>query len=297
MAAPVPPGAPTEEVIVFLNYRTMFEADGLDTANLESWREVLDSFGYQGLTRFGFLRELALATPTEVMRSLCPYTTKAEYGPVLNKRLIRMEKELSELVRVEMLPITGIREFLVSCAKQSAKLTSVFLSPFSETNTRVLLEKTEMAPFVDFVHCYTEREYAMLEALEMLNVRPPHIPSHMNHRWEKPGEAPSKTPTRIVVFDADPIGVKYTQELGLCSIGISFNAFEDGVPDGQAASSEFKEHTKALQDAADGGSNTGVAGDAVLLQAGCVCVLRDFSSLQYEYLAHIQPPAKAMNVA
>lgn len=175
-------------LVVFLTYRTALDAASIDRINFEGWKEVLDAFGYASLTLHKCKEELALKSPHEVMTSLCPFTTKAEWGPLLNKRDVRLDRDVKELCFAEVMPIDGIKEFLIDCSKH-AQTTVVLLSPFRETVARALLDTAELSGFVDVVHNYTEQEFGILEACERLCMRPPQIPSTLRHKWESEDEA------------------------------------------------------------------------------------------------------------
>lgn len=235
----------TDRLVLVFDYRTLVEAEDIDVINFEAWKEVLDSFGYGELSFPHFMRSLVFKSPSEVMTSLCPYTTKVEWGPVLNKRIMRLNREVSGLCYAELLPIVGVKDFVLDCTKK-ALVTSIFLSPFPDDVTRRMLELAELGPYIDLVHSYVDREYALLEALEMINIRPHRIPEGIEHRWsddehrtvvDDSGEvvrAPHGSdevsrslgvlnPAEIVVLTSDVYTCQKASELGCKTIGVTYN--------------------------------------------------------------------------
>ena len=252
--------------VLLFNYRSLLDSAEFDRINFTAWQEVLDAFGYSHLTFDEFVKDLALKSAEEIMMGLCPMTTRVEWEPLLNKRTVRLEREIAQLCSVEVQAVNGLKDFIIDCAK-AIPLQVVFLSSLSYDSSRTLLERADVSCFVDIVHCYQRREFAILDALEMLNVRPPKIPPRVHHRWE--GEEGHLSATSsVIVFEADPEGVKYARALGLKTIGVSFNNAEDGEEKGELAASS-------------------VSSDAELLRAGASCVVKDFSSFKYEYLKHL----------
>lgn len=235
----------TDRLVLVFDYRSLIESEDVDMINYEAWKEVLDSFGYGDLTFPHFMRSLVLKSPSEVMTALCPYTTKAEWGPILNKRTTRLGKDISKLCYAEMLPLAGARDFIIDCTKK-ALVTCVFLSPFPDDVTRRMLELAEVGPYIDLVHSYSDREFALLEALEMINIRPRRIPDGIEHRWSDDDnrtitDAEGNTvkapfgsdevsraqgvlnPAEVVVCTTDLYACERAAELGCKIIGLTYN--------------------------------------------------------------------------
>lgn len=235
----------TDRLVLVFDYRSLVEAEDIDVINYEAWKEVLDAFGYGDLTFPHFMRSLVMKSPSEVMSALCPYTTRAEWSPVLNKRTTRLNKDISRLCYAEMLPIVGLKDFTIDCAK-NALVTSIFLSPFPDDVTRRLLEIAEVSPYIDLVHSYVDREFALLEALEMINIKPDRIPEGIEHRWsddakrtvvdEKGNVSLATTGSdevsraggvlnsaQIVVLASDTASCEAAAALGCKVIGVTYN--------------------------------------------------------------------------
>lgn len=294
MSAPaaLPHTAMPQRAVLFFHYRSLMESDDIDQINFVGWKEVLDAFGYGELTYQKCVSDLALKSPHEVMTSLCPYTTRAEWAPLLNKRDTRLEKEISELCFAQVLPLRGIKDFIIDCVKHS-NCTVVFLSPFRETAARQLLERAELGPFVDVVHSYTEREFGILEALEVLDVRPPHIPTALHHRWENepPCTEEGELAPLILAFETDVQGVHFAKNFGVRSVVISYNPL--GVEtEAERSPHRHRGDERAAEEAAmptsmeDGGNTK--HDEAILLNSGASMVIKDFSLLKYEYLHHLR---------
>jgi len=259
---------------VFLfNYRTMFESSDLDRINFDAWREVLDAFGYDNLSYHQFLTTLSLEAPAQVMKALCPFTTRAEWDPVLNKRDVRLAKEVERLAHTDVRVLNGLKDFIIA-ASRIRPTTVVLVSPLPEQSTRGILRAASMESFVDVVHAYHEREFALLDALEVLNVRPRTIPTPIHHKWESDAaSADSEAECLTVAFEADPAGVAAAKQLGLISLGITFN------PVSCEPSNE--------DEAADGGERHSAKRDNELLCAGAATVLRDLVTMRPEYLPYL----------
>lgn len=276
-ADPTPAVPP--KLVVLLTYRVTVDAASIERINFEGWKEVLDAFGYASLTLQRCKEELALKSPHEVMTSLCPFTTKAEWVPLLNKRDVRLERDVRDLCFAEVMPIDGIKEFLIDCSKH-AQTSVVLMSPFRETIARQLLDVAGLSPFVDLVHSYTEQEFGLLEACERLNMRPPKIPSSLRHRWEAEDEEAAKREEDEEVRDgnvasqpdeaqrcqflsiaSDADTLRFAEALGIPSIAVTCN-LNDEEEDAHVSTHE----------------------EAALLTAGARCAVSDYTSLKYEYL-------------
>jgi hypothetical protein len=249
-------------LVLIFNYRTIFDSSDIDRLNFSAWQEVLDAFGYSDLTFEGFLRDLALRSVEEIMMGLCPMTTRAEWDPLLNKRTLRLDREIGDLCSAEIRPLDGFKDFVIDCARH-CPVKVIFLSPFSDGNSRTLLERADVTCFVDIVHCYPRREFAALDALEIIDAKPPRLPHSVRHRWER--RADDAPHPLIVAFEADPEGVRYAKALGVQVVGVSLNNAENTEELGEKATSS-------------------VLSDSELLRAGASCVVRDLTMLRYEFL-------------
>lgn len=253
-----------QRLVLVFDYRSLFDADDVDAINHQAWQEVLDGFGYQGLTFEHFMStSMVHKSPSEIMRALCPFTTRAEWTPLLNKRTVRLLRDMGDMCYTQVLPIGGLTNFFVDCAHE-ALVTTVLLSPFPDEVTRKMLERAELSPFIDLLHCYEDRDYALLEALELIDAKPPIIPADIQeHRWrhqmeeidevlenpvvgDKTGDNDAEdTPTNhhqhrpsltaadvknmlehpnIVVFTTDVVGCQQATDLGCTAIGVVHNS-------------------------------------------------------------------------
>lgn len=249
-------------LLLFFNYRSLFECADIDNLNYEAWKEVLDAFGYTKLDFARFLSEFALKSPAEVMKALCPFTTKAEWEPLLNKRNVRLTKETAALCFTEVMPIAGVREFIIDCSR-NLPTVCIFVSPFNESVARILLDKAQISSYFDHVYNYTEREYAILEALEVLNAPPPTIPSDVRHRWERDSR-PQQPQDVIMSFECDVFGIETCTRYGVRPLAISYNCADDE----------------------ERGATTSAV--SALLAAGASLAVKDYTSMRYDYLCHLR---------
>jgi hypothetical protein len=281
-------------LLLFFHYRLLLESSSIDHINYVGWKEVWDAFGYESLTFQQCISEFALKSSQEVMTALCPFTTVAEWAPLLNKRDVRLERDINELCYAEVLPVRGIKDFIIDCSRH-ATVTVVFLSPFRETTARKILEIAEMNAFVDLVCCYTEREYGLLEAAERLNEKPPKIPSNLNHRWEAEEEArrlaglptddsvaESHQRSIFVSFESDVAGVQAAVTFGVVPVAVGYNRLGTASP-----------NQEGFDSVGDGEDDEEVPRNACsesqLLDVGAAVAIHDFSGLKYEYLQYLKP--------
>lgn len=282
-AGPPPPaGSYLEHYILFFDYRTFFESADIDAMSQEGWLECLASFGYAELDKATFLKELALRTPSEIMMSLCPFTTAQEWGPALNKRDVRLTKEFGEFCSTNVLPLDGIRAFIMS-SHMGAKITVALLSPFNEAHTEMLLKASNLRPLVDFVIPYHALDVAALEALEVIDVPPPRFPNTVSStRWAH--RAPDEKlalPTRYLAFVSSAEVAKYMGGFGISSIGITRNNedHEDDDDDCGASGRRPSRRNWPLLPGCD-------SAETILSAPGALCrqVLSDYRGLTFEYL-------------
>lgn len=270
---PLLPSPP--RLVLLFHFRSLLESADLDRLHYEAWSEVLGAFGYTALPFASWAHdELSLKSAQEVMTSLCPYTTTGEWGPLLNKRDVRLQREVESLCLVEVLPLAGLREFLVDCARHS-QLSVVCLSALPMAVMQLVLQKSELSAFVDLIVPYSEWEFGALEALEALRVRPPVLPTRLHHIWEgeeqgahteDTDQQQEEENTMIIAFDTECSGVRHHRAFGLTSIGVTANEWrsDDDVEVAPA-----------------------VASESALLQSGAAVVVKDYQSLRFEYLASL----------
>jgi phosphoglycolate phosphatase-like HAD superfamily hydrolase len=231
--APKSPQATHPPLVLLLDYRATIESVDLDAANQDAWREALDAFGYQNLDDATFLQQLALSTSSEVMMALCPYTTKDEWGPALNKRDVKLAAAVENMCYANAVPVPGIAE-LISTAARLRRTTVVMLSPFREDVTRALLQTCGLGNIIDAVVCYTSLDVAVLEALAALHCTPPSVPPRfadaMPHAFADPD--PEYEGADIVAFVSTSTAAKKMRGYGVSLVGVLHNSVdqeEDGA--------------------------------------------------------------------
>jgi phosphoglycolate phosphatase-like HAD superfamily hydrolase len=212
-------------LIILLDYRAAVETVDLDAANEAAWRETLDSFGYQNLDSATFLQDLALSTSAEVMMALCPYTTKEEWAPALNKRDVRLAAAVDDMCYANIVPVPGVVDLITNASKHR-RTTVVLLSPFREDITRQLATVSGLATVVDYVICYTALDVAVLEALAQLRCPPPSTPERflaaMPNAFADPD--PAMTGADMVAFVSTTTGAKKMRGYGVSLVGIVHNS-------------------------------------------------------------------------
>ena len=323
-----------QRLVLVFDYRTLMDSDDLDAVNHQAWQEVLDGFGYQNLTFDHFMStSMVHKSPSEIMKSLCPFTTRAEWTPLLSKRSLRLMKEVEDMCYTQVVPIGGLINFFVDCA-HGALVTTILLSPFPDEVTRKLLDRAELSPYIDLVHSYEDRDYALLEALELIDAKPPIIPDNIiEHRWrhqraeeQSPAsgapilENPSVDGSRrrlsaadvknlldhpnIIVFSADPVGCTQATDMGCTAIGVVHNSgfYPAPLPHHHSPPSPNSTKTELVSDpsAAVGRSPIYAAPpplptslNEALLSSGASAVIEDYSNLKCSYLAHYMKKANA----
>jgi phosphoglycolate phosphatase-like HAD superfamily hydrolase len=212
-------------LVVLLDYRAAMESVDLDAANFSSWREALDAFGYQTLDEETFLQDLALSTSAEVMMALCPYTTKEEWGPALNKRDVKLANEVDEMCFANLVPVPGVTD-LVTNASKHRRTTVVLLSPFRDDITKQLLQTSGLTGLVDVVVCYTSLDVAVLEALAHLKCPPPTIPDKFSATMPEAFASPDPdyAGADIVAFVSTATGARKMRGYGVSLVGVLHNS-------------------------------------------------------------------------
>jgi hypothetical protein len=121
---------------------------------------------------------------------------------------------------------------------------------------------------VDVVCSYREREFAILEALEKLQIRPPTIPATIRHAWEVSSakdRAEGQEEVLMISFECDEVGARYARMYGVVPVGLTANA---------AAAMEEEP--------------SGTACARALLAAGCATVVQDYHGLKFDYLPYLR---------
>ena len=235
---------------LFFPLRSLLEFDDIDRCCLEAWSETLENFGYTVLTRELYQRDLRDRTGSEVMKALCPYTTQMEWGPVVNKRDVRLRRELDALVEVEALPRDGARNFLREC-RATGETFIVVTSNFGEDIVKGLLDKAGLASLVHAVVPYHELEFGIIDALEILKVPPPRLPPNIRTEFDI-------LPTLVSagIFVCFPCDKQTTVEAKSLGFGLVI-----GID-----TSDAGEHTREL------------------LEAGAKSTVADFKRMSFEYV-------------
>jgi len=235
---------------IFFSLRTVVEFDDIDRCSKEAWSETLDNFGYT-LTSDIYMRDLKDRTSDEVMKALCPYTTQMEWAPVVNKRDVRLRRELMELVEVECLPRDGAAQFLRDCYA-SGEAYIVITTNFIRDLAKCILEKAGLLPYVHAVCPYHELEFGLLDALEFLKIPPPTLPPNIRTEFDALPKAASASGI-FVCFACDVEAATEAKRLGFHLI-VGLDVTEE------------KEMTRTL------------------LNTGAKSTLFDFKNFRFEYI-------------
>lgn len=259
-------------LILLLDYRSVIETVDLDAENFASWREVLDSFGYENLDDGTFVQDLALSSSAEVMMALCPYTTKNEWGPALNKRDTRLSAAVDEMCYVNVVPVPGALD-LITAASRLRRAGVFVLSPFTPTVSETLLGKAGLDKLVDGVVCYESLDTAVLEAMSAAGRRPLTIPASAAAAASQlfpRGRAlpPDFADADVVVFVSTSTAAKKCRGYGVTVVGVEHNNRDQEVDyDG-----DFPPMLPDRDSAAD------------LLESGCRLVVPDFRSVTPQHI-------------
>jgi hypothetical protein len=296
-------------LVLLFDCRCLFETTDLDAHNHAAWMETLDNFGYNSLDRASYVADLAFCTSYEVMAALCPFTTKAEWEPVLNKRTMRLQREVEDMCYANVVPIPGVVEFITGAARSAeySSVTTVFLSPYEEAVTKRLLIASDLGPLVDLTVCYTARNTAVLQALEALKARPPVLPRSMVQvvdgdelPWfsedpegvaRREGEGEAEHVARVA---AQTVANAAALEAARLASGVEVRAV--GFASSRASVRDFAafgvtvvgvEHNNHDQESDEPELLEGCDAAADLLAAGSVTSMPTFKGLRAEHLKHI----------
>lgn len=157
--------------------------------------------------------------------ALCPYTTKNEWEPALNKRDLRLAREVDEMCYANAVPVPGVLD-LITNASKLRRAVVVLLSPFREDITRQLLDVSTLAGVVDAVVCYTSLDVAALEALAHLKCPPKTYPdklaSTVSEMFTQPD--PDLEGAEVVAFVSTATSARKMRAYGIVTVGVLHNS-------------------------------------------------------------------------
>lgn len=154
---------------------------------MEAWQEALGAFGLGDLTRELFMENVSQRSDSEVMMATCPYTTRLEWPSVLNKKRVRITREVSEWCFANAVPVPGLVDFLERCDKQFASasaasaadasscgpgMLALWMTPWTaEQGQRALAAAGLKAVVVPTQVQHSQ--FAFFDTLEAFGLRPP----------------------------------------------------------------------------------------------------------------------------
>jgi hypothetical protein len=204
-AAAAPPPAATTTIaaprwLLLFDHRVLFDVSDADAVDAEAWAEALGAFGLAEINRAAYLESLAGRAEGDVMKTLCPFTTRAEWPSILNKRHVVLSREIADWCFANAVPVPGAADFLDACARElgapaprgadddaaapaaaaaaAAPATprpgclSLWLTPWKLEHARAALDVANLSGLVA-PYTVQSTELALVQVLETFGLRPP----------------------------------------------------------------------------------------------------------------------------